>query len=101
MEFVKVAASADVPVGKALAVEVKGKRIALFNLDNEVYAIDDECSHAGGSLAEGEINDTTVTCPWHGAQFDITTGSATGAPAFEGVHSYPVKIENNDILIGI
>ena len=96
-----VAKKAELEPGKAVAKTVNNKAIAVFNVDGKIYAIDDTCTHAGGSLAEGEVNGTTVTCPWHGATFDIMTGAATGAPAFEGVASYKVVVEGDEVKIEV
>ena len=94
-----VAKSSEVSIGKAIAVDVAGKRIALFNINGKFFAIDDECTHASGPLSEGEIDGNTVTCPWHGATFDVSSGLATGAPAFEGVKSYKITVEGENISI--
>lgn len=97
--LVKVAEKKDLPGSSAKAVEVNGKQVALFNVDDKYYAIDDTCTHAGGSLSEGSIDGTEVTCPWHGATFDITSGKVTGAPAQEDVKAYNVIVEGEDIKI--
>ena len=57
------------------------------------------CTHQGGPLSEGEVEGTVVTCPWHGATYDITTGSVLGPPAPEGVVSYKVQVDGNDIKV--
>jgi|SRR6185503_11615431 len=100
-EFVKVATIDEVPPGRARLIEVNGNEIAVFNLDGAIHAIDNSCTHVGGPLCEGEINGSDVTCPWHGAVFDITTGRAVGPPAFEAVNRYEVRIEGSDVLIEI
>ncbi len=97
--LVKVAEKKDIPAGSAKAVEVNGKQIALFNVDDQYYAIDDTCTHAGGSLSEGDVAGTTVTCPFHGAEFNITNGEVLGEPAEEGVKSYKVHLEGEEIKI--
>ena len=97
--LVKVAEKKDLPSGKAIAVEVNGKQIALFNVNNQYYAIEDTCTHAGGSLSEGDVEGTIVTCPWHGATFDITNGKVLSEPASEGVKNYKVRIEGEEIKI--
>ena len=90
----------DVPEGKAIAVVIGGKSIAVFNWDGKFFAIDDTCTHAGGSLAEGELNGKIVTCPWHGATFDITTGRPLDdSIASESVGSYKVIVEGEDIKV--
>ena len=100
-EFVKVATIDEVPPGRARLIEVNGNEIAVFNLDGAIHAIDNSCTHVGGPLCEGEVNGSDVTCPWHGAVFDITTGRAVGPPAFEAVNRYEVRIEGSDVLIEI
>jgi len=69
-----------------------GKKIALFNVNNQYYAIDDTCTHAGGPLSEGDVKGTVLTCPWHGATFNIINGEVLGEPASEGVKSYKVYL---------
>lgn len=101
MPFVKVAEKKDVPLGRSIAVDVAGKRVAIFNVDGHFYAIDDACSHAGGTLSEGSLAGDVVTCPWHGATFNVKTGTALSAPAFDAVSSYKVKAEGNDLHIEI
>jgi len=97
--LVKVAEKKDLPTGSAIAVDVNGRKIAIFNVKGQYYAIDDTCTHAGGSLSEGDVAETVVTCPWHGATFDITNGEVLGDPAPEGVKSYKVHLEGEDINI--
>ena len=98
-ELTKVAEIGDLPAGRAMAVEASGRRIALFNVDGTIHAIDDTCTHRGGPLSEGELEGTTVTCPWHGARFDVTSGSVIGPPAGSDVTSYRVEIDGADIKL--
>ncbi len=98
-EFVKVAKASEIAPGEARAVEAGGKRIALFNVDGTFYAIDDTCTHKGGPLSEGMVVDTEVTCPWHGAVYDVTSGAVLGAPAPRAVARYNVRVEGEDIEI--
>lgn len=97
--LVKVSEKKDLPAGKAISVDVNRKQIALFNINGQYYAIDDTCTHAGGSLSEGDVKGTTVTCPWHGATFNITNGEVLSEPAPESVKSYKVHLEGEDIKI--
>ena len=99
--LVKVAETKDVPPGTALAVDLEGHKIAVFNAGGTYYAIDDTCTHRGGPLSEGGVEGTVVTCPWHGATYDITTGNVLGPPARQGVASYQVRIDVNDVAIEI
>lgn len=91
----------EIPEGSGKCFEVEGRPIAVFNIDGAYFAIDDQCTHAEASLSEGEIEGTVVTCPWHGAMFDVRTGEALSAPAFEGVQRYDLHIENGEIRIVI
>ena len=79
-QFTKVASTADLAPGAAKCVEVAGKKIALFNLEGSFYAIDDTCTHRGGPLSEGEVSGEEVTCPWHGAVYNIKTGAVLKPP---------------------
>lgn len=97
--FVKVAAVGDVPPGSGKCVEAEGKQIALFNVGGAFFAIDNTCPHRGGPLAEGEIDGRHVTCPWHAWQFDVTTGKNVSDD--DDVQSYPVRLENGAVLIGL
>lgn len=99
-DFVKVATLDEVPVGGSHLVEVEMVRVALFNLDGIVYAIEDVCTHDGGPLVEGRVvNGCEVQCPRHGARFDIRSGTALSFPAFEATRSYAVRVDGNDVWI--
>src|SRR5438445_3386554 len=98
-KLITIAATKDLPPGRAAAFDIEGSRIAVFNVGGDYYAIDDTCTHSGGPLCEGEVNDCKVTCPWHGADFDLKTGEAVGPPAFEAVRSYKGAVEGNDIKV--
>ena len=99
--FHKVAETKDLSSGAGMAVEVADHKIALFNVDGTFYAVGDTCTHAGGPLSEGDLQGTTVICPWHGANYDLSTGKNLTAPAPEGVPSYKVRVEGNDIQVEI
>ena len=100
-EFVKVAQTENIPAGQARMVEVNGKEIALFNVAGSFHAIDNTCTHVGGPLCEGELEGIEVTCPWHGAVFDVTTGQMLGPPAPESVARYSVRVEDSDIEVEV
>ena len=100
-ELVTVAKTSELGPGQAKTVQVKGRTVALFNVGGTYYAIDETCTHAGGPLSEGSVGGTTVTCPWHGAQFDLASGKALAPPAPEGVTRYPVRVEGDDIKLEI
>ncbi len=97
-EFIKVAKLSDLAPGEKVLVEYEGEDVGLINLDNEVYAISDICTHDDGPLMEGELAEEWVICPRHGARFNVKTGDYT-FPAFSPVPRYCVKLEGDDILI--
>ena len=99
-EFVKVAEAADVKPGTAVCVEAGGRQIALFNVDGAFHAIDNVCLHRGGPLAEGEIDGCVVTCPWHGWQYDVTTGVNT-MDDNEKVDRFDVKVEGGSVFVAV
>jgi nitrite reductase/ring-hydroxylating ferredoxin subunit len=98
-QWYSVIKTSDLKPGQGKQIPLEGKILALFNVDGQFFAIDDTCTHAGASLAEGAVADSVVTCPWHGATFDIKTGAVLSDPAYEGVASYKVKVEGDDVLI--
>jgi len=98
--FVRVAATAEIPKGQGKTVEVEGKKIAVFNVDGAFYAIDDTCKHRGGPLGEGEVDGTTVICPWHGWTYDVKTGQCVDDPEC-AVDKYEVQVDGEDVKVGI
>lgn len=99
--FVKVAKIGDLPPDKAIRVEADGEAIALFRVDGQYYALSDTCTHRDGSLCEGLVEGTSVTCPWHFARFDLKTGEVLGPPAPSGVRAYEVRVAGDDIEIAV
>ena len=98
-EFVEAARVDQIPPGTGATVKVAGKEIAIFNVDGDVYAIGDSCSHAGASLGAGKLNGKFVTCRAHGLRYDVTTGQVTTGGF--GVASYPAKLTDGKILIAV
>ncbi|MBI3050934.1 non-heme iron oxygenase ferredoxin subunit [Candidatus Woesearchaeota archaeon] len=99
MPFVKAATRAEIQPGTGKVVVAAGKRIALFNVEGEFYAIDNTCPHKGSPLGEGELDGKTVSCPGHGWLFDVTTGKGRIMPV--GVSTHNVKIEGDDVLVEV
>jgi len=99
--FVKAARTGDIVSGGGKMAEVTGKKIAIFNVGGNYYAIDDTCTHKGGPLSEGALDGKEVTCPWHGAVFDVTTGKVLGPPAPRSVSRYNVRVAGNDIEVEV
>ncbi len=101
MPRVNVAKVSDIAEGEAKAVDVGGVMVALFHRPDGWYAIEHTCPHQGGPLAEGDVEDHVVTCPWHGSQFDIHSGALISPPAKRPVRAFPVKIEGEDVTVDV
>jgi 3-phenylpropionate/trans-cinnamate dioxygenase ferredoxin subunit len=99
--FVKLAGAADVAPGQVRVYEAEGRRIALCNVDGTFYAIDDVCTHDGGPLDQGELEGHQIECPRHGARFDVRNGRALALPAVMPVRSYPVRVEDGVVKVGL
>ena len=97
-EKVKVARRSQIPEGSAIAVDAGGKKIAIFNAGGKLFAIDNTCLHRGGPLAEGDLDGTVITCPWHGWEYDITTGRSLDEPSKQ-VSCFELQEEGDDILL--
>ena len=98
-DFLKVARTSEIPQGGKKLVEVDFLPVAIFNIGGEYYAIEDVCTHDGGPLAEGKLENEEIICPRHGARFNVKTGQALCMPAFESVECYEVKIENDELYV--
>ena len=101
VEFVQVARLDEIGEGGRLLFEIDGLPMALFMIADEIFAIADVCSHDDGPLAEGEIEGHEVICPRHGAHFDLRTGQAISLPAVVDIPAYPVRVDGEDILVGV
>jgi nitrite reductase/ring-hydroxylating ferredoxin subunit len=91
----------DLPPGQGKTFSVAGRSIALFNVGGNYHAIDDECSHEGGPLGEGVLEGNRVACPWHGAEFDVTTGEPCSPPADCPVSTFRVSVDADVVSVEI
>jgi nitrite reductase/ring-hydroxylating ferredoxin subunit len=94
-----VTSLADLPPGTGKAFTVAGRQLALFNADGRLFAVDNVCPHDGAPLAEGTVEGTTLTCPWHAAEFDLTSGNVLSPPAVENIGKYPVFVNAGTIEV--
>jgi 3-phenylpropionate/trans-cinnamate dioxygenase ferredoxin subunit len=101
VSFQRVCALSELVDSQPVRVDASGLDVAVVRHDDEVFAIEDECSHAAVALSEGEVEDCTIECFLHGSRFDLRTGKPTGLPATEPVPVFPVKIDGDDVLIDI
>ncbi len=98
MAFLRAAKKDEIPDGSIREFQVNGTTMAVANVDGKFYAINNTCLHRGGPLGQGELEGNVVTCPWHGWQYDVTTGKVTMNPAV-GVQTYAVEVRGEDIFI--
>lgn len=99
--FTRVAALTDVAPGTTHRVELEDGAICLVNTDGVIYALRDNCSHKDFPLSEGEVIGHTLTCAWHGARFDVTTGNALSLPAIKPVKTYEVRVEDDAVWLRV
>lgn len=105
MSFVKVAETSEIPPGKMKMVKLEKSEIMIANVNGKYYAIGGKCTHFKGDLSKGTLSGNIVTCPRHGAKFDVTTGKAVAGPKgstppkIKDEPSYKVKVEGKDILV--
>lgn len=99
MEYEKVTPKINLPPEGIVAYDVCETWVALAEVGGEVYAVGDLCTHSGCSVAKGTLEGTTVTCPCHGSQFDVTTGAVVRGPATDALPSYKVKIDRGMVMV--
>lgn len=87
--------------GEMVAFEVDGERIAVANVEGALHAFADTCTHARCSLADGDLEGTTVTCPCHGSQFDVRTGEVLAPPATKPVRVFRASVDGDEIRIEV
>jgi len=101
MAFVRACSLAALTPGTALRVEIDGLDVAIVSADGEIFAIEDECSHAAVALSEGDVEGCEIECWMHGSRFDLRTGKPLGPPATEPVPVFPVQITGDDVLVDL
>ncbi len=100
-EFVSVARAEDLGEAAMRAFDVRDTKIAIANVGGAFHAFDDTCTHAGCSLAEGDLEETTVTCRCHGSQFDVSSGAVLRGPAREPVETHETRVEDDNLKIRV
>ena len=101
MEFQRVAKLSDIPDPGRIVVEVDDQLVVVLHVSGQVFAIDDVCTHDGGPLGEGELENHSIACPRHGAKFDIRTGAALTMPATRPTKVHEVKVEAGEVFVRI
>jgi len=108
MSFIEVAKATEIPTGQMKPFSTAGKEILITNYEGKYFAIDARCTHMGGKLINGKLEGKIVTCPIHGARFDVTTGVSVSGPKLgpiklktRNVAAYEVKVEDNIVEVNI
>ncbi|HTP01144.1 MAG TPA: non-heme iron oxygenase ferredoxin subunit [Anaerolineales bacterium] len=101
VDYVNIAPESELPPGERLFVEIEGKPIVIFNIARQFFSIADVCSHDDGPVGEGALNGYSITCPRHGAQFDVRTGKVMAMPAVVDIPAYPVRVVDGMIQLGL
>ena len=96
-----VARRDDIPPGAIKRVEADGVEVLLCNVEGEIFAVEDVCTHDGGPLDQGELDGCRIMCPRHGALFDVRTGAALTLPAIVPLPTYAVRIEGEDVFVDV
>jgi nitrite reductase/ring-hydroxylating ferredoxin subunit len=99
--WVTVAQLADIGEGEVLGVEIGDRSIALYNIDSEIFATDNICTHAFAMLSEGWLDGDCIECPLHAGRFEVRTGKALGPPVDEDIKTYPVRIIGDDVQVKV
>jgi 3-phenylpropionate/trans-cinnamate dioxygenase ferredoxin component len=98
---VRIRKTDELRSGQGKSFKVEGRSIAVFNVKGEYYAVDDSCTHMGAPLAHGMLAGKSITCEWHGACFDLETGSAIEGPTRGDLQAYKVVINGDDLELEI
>jgi 3-phenylpropionate/trans-cinnamate dioxygenase ferredoxin component len=101
MSFVRVCALSEIPTDKAWAVSTDDLEIAIARDGEEIFAIQDLCSHAEVALSEGEVAGCQIECWLHGSRFDLRTGKPTGLPATDPVATFPIEVRGEDVYVDV
>jgi 3-phenylpropionate/trans-cinnamate dioxygenase ferredoxin subunit len=100
-EFVSIAAENEIADGERLFVEIDGLPIVVFKIAGQLFAIADVCSHDDGPVGDGELDEYEITCPRHGASFDIRTGKVISLPAIVDIPAYPTRVVDGQVELGL
>lgn len=100
-KWIEAVALSDILEGDVLGVTVEGKELALYEVEGEIYATDNLCTHGSARMSDGYLEGREIECPLHQGRFDVCTGKALCAPVTQNIKTYPVKIENLRVMIDL
>ena len=99
--WIDVTSADDVPEDDVIGIDIAGKSLALYQVEGEIYATDNLCTHGNARLCDGFLEGHEIECPLHQGKFDIRNGKAMCAPLTEDVRTYPVKIEGSRVFVDL
>lgn len=99
MQLVKLCTVDEIPENSMRRFTVNGSEVLLARYENQFYALSEKCTHRGGPLSEGTLEESVITCPWHFGQFDVKTGQVLGPPPFEPLQRYEIKVEGGTVFV--
>lgn len=100
-KWIEVGPAGDIGEGEARTYEIEGARVAVARANGQLYAVQDLCSHDGGPLGEGELDEFAIVCPRHGAKFDIRTGAVLAMPAVAPIETFPVMEKEGRVMVAV
>jgi nitrite reductase/ring-hydroxylating ferredoxin subunit len=98
-EWVTIGSTSAIPAGEVMSFGAGSRQVAVANVEGDLHAFDDVCTHQQCSLAEGELDGTVIECPCHGSQFDVTSGEAVNGPAVDPVDVFQMKVEDDELKV--
>lgn len=100
-DWINVATINDFTPGSFQVVDTDTVSILVFNIDGQFYAVENTCTHDGGTLSDGWLQNDEIVCPRHGARFCVRTGAVTAPPAYEDINTFPIRVENDMVQVKI
>jgi 3-phenylpropionate/trans-cinnamate dioxygenase ferredoxin subunit len=100
-EYHRVCSLSDLPVGRPFTAEVEDYEIILVRVGEQVYCLEDRCSHEDFPLSHGVVEGGRIRCAAHGAEFELASGNVLKAPALVPVRTFPVKVEDGDVYVAV
>ena len=100
-QYIKLAKLADIEENKPLCAEFEGRKLSVYKTAGKYYVSDNTCTHAGGPLCQGELENGVITCPWHNSKFEVATGKVVSGPADHPIKTYETRVSGEYLEISL